>query len=174
MNWWHFWFYHKFSTVKKKIYVSVWVIIGQFTKMIYFILGHKIITDTKLPNLIFQKIVCLHWLPHFIILDCYSTFTPQFETTLCYSFKVKQKVSIGFGSQIEWQTEYINRTLEKYLQAYINYQKNNWETLLLLCKFAYNNLRHSNINISLFFVNCQFHPKYNILSIYYFDIDGIY
>src|SRR4051812_40380256 len=60
------------------------------------------------------------------------------------------------------KTEYINQILEQYFCIYINYQQDNWSSLLPLTKFAYNNTEHIATSVSSSFVNKGFHPKMDI------------
>ena len=41
--------------------------------------------------------------------------------------------------QSNGQTEHVNQELEQYIQTFINEQQNDWNTLLPLGEFAYNN-----------------------------------
>src|SRR5258708_12817191 len=57
------------------------------------------------------------------------------------------------------QTEHLNQVLEQYLQAYTNYQQDNWSSLLLLAEFAYNNATNETPGVSPFFTNKGYHPS---------------
>jgi hypothetical protein len=46
-----------------------------------------------------------------------------------------QNLSTAFYPEMDGQTEYTNATLEQYLQAYCNYQQNNWKQLLPIAEF---------------------------------------
>src|SRR5258708_19110749 len=55
--------------------------------------------------------------------------------------------------------EWINQVLEQYLQAYTNYQQDNWALLLPLVEFAYNNTTSTTTGISPFFANKGYHLR---------------
>jgi len=57
-------------------------------------------------------------------------------------------------------TERANATLEQYLRAYCNYQQDNWERLLPIAKFCYNNTQTGTTKITPFFANYGYHPRY--------------
>src|SRR5258708_7927952 len=57
------------------------------------------------------------------------------------------------------QTECLNQVLEQYLQAYTNYQQDNWSSLLPLAEFAYNNATNETTRVSPFFANKGYHPS---------------
>jgi hypothetical protein len=58
--------------------------------------------------------------------------------------------------------ERTNQILEQYLCLYINYQQDDWVSLLPLTEFAYNNAPHSAMQVSPFFANKGYHPKLEI------------
>ena len=60
------------------------------------------------------------------------------------------------------QTEQMNKTLEQYIRVYCNYQQDNWDSLLPLAEFAYNNAPSATTGISLFFANKGYHPSITI------------
>src|SRR5258708_2453732 len=65
----------------------------------------------------------------------------------------------GYHPEGDRQTECLNQVLEQYLQAYMNYQQDNWSSLLLLVEFAYNNATNKMTVVSLFFANKGYHPS---------------
>ena len=46
---------------------------------------------------------------------------------------------MAFHPKTDGQTEWTNGILEQYLWAYVNYQQDNWNELLPMAEFAYNN-----------------------------------
>ena len=55
-----------------------------------------------------------------------------------FTLKIDCWLSTAFHPQTDEQTEQQNSTLKQYLQSYVNYQQDNWASLLLLVEFAYN------------------------------------
>ena len=76
----------------------------------------------------------------------------------------------GYHSEGDGQTEWTNQTLEQYICVYCNYQQHNWNLLLPLAEFAYNNALSATTGISPFFINKGYHlsitvhPKHNLAS----------
>src|SRR6266446_2957010 len=66
----------------------------------------------------------------------------------------------GYHPEGEGQKECLNQVLEQYLQAYTNYQQDDWSSLLLLAEFAYNNATNEMTRVSLFFTNKGYHPSF--------------
>ena len=60
------------------------------------------------------------------------------------------------------QTEWMNQTLEQYLQIYCNYQQDNWSELLPLAEFSYNNAPNATTGVSPFFANKGYHPNISV------------
>ena len=53
--------------------------------------------------------------------------------------------------------EQTNQTLEQYIQVFCNYQQDNWDELLPLAEFAYNNVPSATTGITPFFTNKGYH-----------------
>src|SRR5260221_13397100 len=56
--------------------------------------------------------------------------------------------------------ECLNQVLEQYLRAYMNYQQDDWSSLLPLAEFAYNNATNEMTRVSPFFANKGYHPSF--------------
>jgi len=68
--------------------------------------------------------------------------------------------TLGYHPEGDGQTECANQVLEQYLQTYMNYQQDDWATLLPMAKFAYNNATNAMMGVSPFFVNKGYHPEF--------------
>ena len=56
---------------------------------------------------------------------------------------VKLAATTAYHPQGDRQTEWINQELEQFLQLFINQQQDDWDDLLPLAEFQYNNHIHS-------------------------------
>src|SRR5258708_9762926 len=65
----------------------------------------------------------------------------------------------GYHPEGDGQMERLNQVLEQYLQAYTNYQQDDWSSLLLLAEFAYNNGMKEMTGVSPLFANKGYHPS---------------
>ena len=65
---------------------------------------------------------------------------------------------------MDGQTERTNGILEQYLRAYINYQQDNWNKLLPMTEFAYNNSYQETIKTTPFYANYGINPKYQLIT----------
>jgi hypothetical protein len=70
--------------------------------------------------------------------------------------------TLGYHPQANGGAKHINQTLETYLRIYCLYQQDNWDCLLPLAKFAYNNLVHKSTGVLPFFANKGYHLLWNI------------
>ena len=68
----------------------------------------------------------------------------------------------AFHPQTDGQTERVNQSLEQYLRQYCNYELDNWNDLLPLAEYAYNNSATTATQMSPFFANYGFHPQTNL------------
>ena len=48
--------------------------------------------------------------------------------------------------------------METYLQAFVNFEQNDWAQLLPMAEFAYNNAKNASISHTFFELNCRYHP----------------
>ena len=69
--------------------------------------------------------------------------------------------STAFHPQTDGQTERVNQSLEQYQRQYCNYEQDNWNDLLPLAEYAYNNSATTATEMSPFFANDGSHPRTN-------------
>ena len=100
----------------------------------------------------------LHGLLDSIVIDKGFLFTSKFWSSLCYFLGIKQTLFTTFYPQTDSQSERQNSTMKRYLQAFVNFEQNNWAKLLPMAKFAYNNAKNSSTGHTPFEVNCGYHP----------------
>src|SRR5260221_13882643 len=63
----------------------------------------------------------------------------------------------GYHLEGDGQMEHANQVLEQYLQGYMNYQQDDWVTLLPMAEFTYNNAMNATTGVSPFFTNKGYH-----------------
>ena len=120
---------------------TVWVIVDRFTKMAHFVPikeGQK--TAEGCAKLFLENIWKLHGLPSSIISDRDPVFTSKFWAELMGRLDIRLRKSTAFHPQTNGQTERVNQSLEQYLCHYRKYEQDNWNDLLPLAEYAYNNL----------------------------------
>ena len=74
---------------------------------------------------------------------------------------VRLRKSTAFHPLTDGQTKRVNQSLEQHLRQYCNYEQDNWNDLLPLAEYAYNNSATTATQMSPFFANYGFHPHAN-------------
>ena len=116
------------------------------------------INALKLAGVIINVVVQHYSFPNSIISDRKAIFTFKFWSLLCYFFGIKRQLSTTFHPQTDGQIEWLNRRIEVYLCAFINWEQNDWTRLLLMAEFAYNNSKNTSTDYILFELNFGYHP----------------
>ena len=77
--------------------------------------------------------------------------------SLCTLLGIQSNLSTAYHPETNGQTKRTNQILEQYLHMYINYEQDDWATLLPYAEFAYNNTLQSATSMSPFFANKGYH-----------------
>ena len=72
---------------------------------------------------------------------------------------IKFGASTAYHPQTDGQTEQVNQELEQFIQLFVNECQDNWNSLLLLAEFVYNNHVHSSTQQTPFFLDTSRHPQ---------------
>jgi hypothetical protein len=144
---------------------SIWIVINHLTKLRHFTPYSTTISNEGLTELFLSNIFYLHGLPDTIVSDQEPQFASYFWKYLCYALKIEPHLSIAFHPETDGQTEQANTTMEQYLQAYVNYQQDDWAHFLPMAEFTANNHISETTGISPFFANYGLNPKI------YFELD---
>ena len=139
---------------------SILVIVDRLTKMAHFIPTVKDVTAEDVAALFIKHILPQHGLPDEIISDRDARFVSKFWSRFLQLLDIRKNMSTAYHPRTDGQTERVNQTLEQYLRIYCNYQQNNWEKLLPLAQFSYNNSVHSSTGQSPFYANYGYHPRF--------------
>ena len=112
-----------------------------------------------LAEVIINMVVRHHGLPDSIVTDRGSLFTSKFWSSLCYFLGIKRRLSTAFHPQTNGQPERQNSTMEVYLQAFVNFEQNDWARLLPMAEFVYNNAKNTSTSFTPFELNCGYYPR---------------
>jgi len=137
---------------------ALWVIIDRLTKMGHFVACQGTMNPEDLADHFLRQVIRPHGLPSSIVSDRGSLFTSDFWRQVTEAHGISRNLSTAFHPQTDGQTERANATLEQYLQAYCNYQQDDWERLLPIAEFCYNNTQTGTRRITPFFANYGYHP----------------
>jgi len=141
-------------------YNSILVVVDRLTKWAIFIPTTTRLNAPNLAELFIQHVVSQHGLPKSIVSDRGSKFISRFWRQLTDKLGIKLNLSTAYHPQTDGQTERVNQVLEQYLRVFASYNQDNWSTLLAQASFAYNNSRHAAIELSPFYANFGYHPRW--------------
>ena len=138
---------------------AIFVVVDRFTKMAHFSATKTTADAPAIARLFLQDVHRPHGLPADIVSDRDKIFTSKFWREFLALLDVKPNMSTAFHPQTDGQTERVNQVLEQYLRAFCNYQQDDWQELLPLAEFAYNNSVHASTGKTPFFANYGYHPN---------------
>ncbi len=144
---------------KGETYDSILVIVDQLIKIVYYEPVKMIINAPALAEVIIEAVMWHYDLPDLIVCNWDSVFILKFWSSCCYFLGIKRKLSTAFHSQTDGQTERQNSTIEAYLQAFINFEQDNWARLLPMVEFVYNNTKNTSTGHTPYKHNCGYHPQ---------------
>ena len=129
---------------------AIWKIVNRLSKKRHHIATDKEIDAKRLADLFVHHVWKLHSLPRSIISDCGTQFVNNFWKFLCKKQGISIRLSTTWQLKTDGQTEQLNRVIEQYLRAYINYLKDDWRDWLSLAKFIGNNIKSETTKVSSF------------------------
>ena len=136
------------------------VIVDHLTKQSLFIPTHDSIDSPELTQLFLTHVFSKHSMPSHVTSDWGSEFVSHFFQSLGKLLQMELHFMSGYHPEGDGQMECLNQVLEQYLWAYMNYQQDDWSSLLPLAEFAYNNAMNETTRVSLFFANKGYHPSF--------------
>jgi transposase InsO family protein len=95
----------------------------------------------------------LHGLPCSVRSDRGPQFVTDFTRKLYRLLRIKLTMSMAYHPQTDGQTERVNQEMEQFLCLFMNEHQDNWDELLPLGKFMYNNHIHSSMQQTPFMVD---------------------
>ncbi len=143
-------------------HTSILVVVDRLSKQGIFIPTNDNIDSPGLALLFIMHVFSKHGIPSHVTSDRGSEFVSHFFRSLGKALNMNLHFTSGYHPEGDGQTERVNQTLEQYLRAYCNYQQDNWDELLPLAEFAYNNAPNASTGVSPFFANKGYHPNINI------------
>ena len=84
----------------------------------------------------------LHRLPQQVVSDQGPQFIVKFTRELYRLLGIKLVTTTAYHPQADRQTERVNQELEQYLHLFVNQRQDDWDNLLPLAEFQYNNHVH--------------------------------
>ncbi|CAM6110333.1 unnamed protein product [Calypogeia fissa] len=117
------------------------------------------VTAPEVAHLFVEVVFAQHGMPTTLISDRGTQFTSLFWKSLFGWLKTKLAFSLAYYPESDGQTERANRTIEEMLRAFTLDEQMEWDRLLPLVEFAYNNFINASTNVSPFYIMYVEHPQ---------------
>jgi transposase InsO family protein len=88
-----------------------------------------------------------------MLLDRGPQFVAEFMHELYRLLGITISSSTAYHPQSDSQTEHINQELKQYIRIFMSERQNDWDNLLPLGEFAYNNHIHASTQHTPFFLD---------------------
>src|SRR6266481_3693058 len=136
---------------------TILVVVNRLTKQAIFIPSHDTVNAPQVARLFLTHVFSKHGVLAHVTSDQGSEFVLHFFHSLGKLLQMRLHFTLGYHPEGDGQTEHANQVLEQYLWGYMNYQQDDWVTLLPMAEFAYNNATNTTTGVSPFFTNKGYH-----------------
>jgi hypothetical protein len=126
----------------------IWVVVDRLTKSALFLPMKMTDSVDKLAKLYVNEVIRLHGVPVSNISDRNPRFTSRLWPSLQRAIRTKLNLSMAFHPQTNGQSERTIQTLEDLLRSCVLEFGENWEDLLPLVEFTYNNSHQTTIGMA--------------------------
>lgn len=133
------------------------VITDAFTKYIELVATENKEADT-IANNIFNTWICRFGIPAELVTDQGKEFTAQVCSRLWHKLEIIHSTTTARHPQTNSQAEVVNKTIARYLAAFVNESTLDWEPYLPALMFSYNTSFHRSIKTSPFFLTYGIEP----------------
>ena len=134
------------------------VAVDDKTKMVVLRPTTGTATLVDVAKIFVDSIGRIHGLLRSIVSDCDSKFTSHFWKEVSKNMGTTLAMSSGFHPQTDGQTERANQTIEEILRAYVDKWYNDWDQMLSMVEFVYNNTVHTSVGFTPFYLCYRRHP----------------
>lgn len=138
---------------------AILTFVDRLTKYAHFVPTTSTVTAAGTADLYINNVYRLHGLSRTMVCDRDPRFTAELFKEVFKRLRIDLKISTARHPQTDGQTERTHRTIGQILRSMVNHRQNDWEELLPLCEFAYNDMTHGSTQNSPFFLNYGQHPR---------------
>ena len=131
------------NPISNAVYDCIMVALDRFSKICHYIPCRVTLDSKQFAILFIQHIFRLHGMPDSIVSNRDKLFTSHFWRCLSKALGSDHRLATAYHQQVDGLTERQNQVLEQYLRVYVNYQQDNWVSLLPLAEHAYNSSKHA-------------------------------
>jgi hypothetical protein len=122
---------------------TIMVVVDSVTKRAHFVFILTTITAAGSARHFARNVWKHHGLPCKVVSDRGPQFMAEFTRELYRMLVIKLAATTAYHPQGDGQTERVNQELEQYLRIFVNQRQDDWDDLLPLAEFQYNNHIHS-------------------------------
>ena len=137
---------------------AVLTFIDRLTKQAHFVPTKTAVNAVDTAELYVQNVFRLHGLSRSIVSDRDPRFTSEVYRSIFNRLGVDLKFSTANHPQTDGLTERVHRTIEQILRSVVHHRQTNWEDMLPVCEFAYNDMVQASTCETPFFMNHGLHP----------------
>jgi transposase InsO family protein len=140
-------------------YDAVMNVVDSVGKRAHFIPTTTTITALGAARLFLHNVWKLHGLPRRVVSDWGPQFVAEFTRELYRLLGVTLSTTTAYHPQADGQTERVNQELEQYLRVFVNERQDDWDELLPMAEFQYNNHVHSGTQNTPFLLDTGRHLR---------------
>jgi transposase InsO family protein len=134
-------------------------VVDSLTKRTHFIPMHTTLNAEGTALLFLKEVWKHHGTPRVIVSDRGPQFITAFMHELYKLLGIKLAMSMAHHPQTDGQTEHVNQVLEGYLRTFTSRRQDDWDDLLPMGEFFYNNSVHSLTQQTPFMVDTGRNPR---------------
>lgn len=143
-------------------YNALMVFVDRLSKMAHFIPCRDSLSSSDFVDMFLNHIIRLHGVPVEVVSDRGAIFMSEVTLKLHERLGIAVAASTAFHPQTDGQTERINAIVEQYLRGYVSYEQDDWPRWLALAEFCHNNRTSSSTQLSPFYANYGYHPRFQV------------
>ncbi len=98
-----------------------------------------------------------HYLPRAIVSDQGAQFVESLWARLCQMLNIVRRLSTMYHSETDDSIKRMNKTLETYLQTFVDHAQDDWYDMLPSAEIAINNRDVTSTGVSPFFLQHDYH-----------------
>jgi hypothetical protein len=129
------------------------------TKRVHFSPTHTTVSAEGAAWLYFRDVWKHHGLLDTVVSDRGPQFVARFTRELYRLLRIELAPSTAYHPQTDGQTERVNQEMEQFLRLFVNEWQDDWDELLPLAEFSYNNHIHSSTQQTPFMADTGRNPR---------------